>query len=66
MHDQVGHNEFENLDEDQIIQEDNLKYSSVWDRPRSLEKEIRERKKESKVIPKMKQSLEEVQDLLGA
>ena len=29
------------------------------------EKEIRERDKESKVIPKMKQSLE-VQDLLGA
>ena len=30
------------------------------------EKEIGKRHKESKVIPKMKQSLEEVQDLLGA
>ena len=31
MHDQVGQNEFEN----QIIQEDDLDYSSVWDRSRS-------------------------------
>ena len=30
------------------------------------EKEIRERDKESKVIPKMKQSLEEIQDLQKA
>ena len=30
MHDQVGQNEFENLDEDQIMQEDNLDYRQVW------------------------------------
>ena len=35
MHDQVGLSEFENLDEDQIMQEDDLDYSSVWDRSRS-------------------------------
>ena len=60
MRDQVGHNELENLDEDQIMQEDDIKYSSVRDTSRSPEKEIRERKE------KMKQSLEEEQDLLGA
>ena len=35
MHDQVGQNEFENSAEDQIMQEDNLDYSSVQDRSRS-------------------------------
>ena len=35
MHDQVGQNEFENSDEDQIMQEDGLDYSSVRDRSRS-------------------------------
>ena len=35
MHDQVGQDEFENSDEDQIMQEDDLDYSSVWDRSRS-------------------------------
>ena len=35
MHDQVGQNEFENSDEDQIKQEDDLDYNSVWDRSRS-------------------------------
>ena len=35
MHDQVGQSEFENLDEDQIMQEDNLDYSSIWERSRS-------------------------------
>ena len=35
MHDQVGQNELENSDEDQIMQEDNLDYSSVRDRSRS-------------------------------
>ena len=34
MHDQVGQNEFENPDEDQLMQEDDLDYSSVWDRSR--------------------------------
>ena len=64
MHDQVGQKEFENSDEDQIVQ-DEPNYSSVQDRSRPPpEKEIRERDKESKVIPKIKQSLE-VQDLLG-
>ena len=36
MHDQVGQNEFENSDEDQIMQEDNPGYSLVQDRSRSL------------------------------
>ena len=31
MPDQVGQRDFENLDEDQIMQEDGLDYSSVWD-----------------------------------
>ena len=31
----MGHSDFENLDEDQIMQEDKLDYSSVWDRSRS-------------------------------
>ena len=35
MHDQVGQNEFENSDEDQIMQENNPDYSSVRDRSRS-------------------------------
>ena len=35
MHDQEGQNEFENSDEDQIMQEDDLDYSSVRDRYRS-------------------------------
>ena len=35
MHDQVGQNEFENSDEDQIMLEDNLDYSSVQNRSRS-------------------------------
>ena len=35
MHDQVGQSEFENSDEDQIMHEDNLGYSSVRDRYRS-------------------------------
>ena len=35
MHDQVGQNVFENPDEDQIMQEDDLDYSSVRDRSRS-------------------------------
>ena len=35
MHDQVGQSEFENTDEDQIIQEDDLDLSSVRDRSRS-------------------------------
>ena len=35
MHDQMGQNEFENLDEGQIMQEDDLDYSSVRDRSRS-------------------------------
>ena len=33
MHDQVDQGEFENSNEDQIMQ-DNLDYSSVWDRSR--------------------------------
>ena len=32
MYDQVGQNEFENSDEDKIMQKDNLDYSSVRDR----------------------------------
>ena len=47
------------------MQEDDLDYSSARDRLDLPEKDIRERDKESKVIPKMKQSLE-VQNLLGA
>ena len=35
MHDQVDQSEFENSDEDQIMQEDDLDYSSVQDRSRS-------------------------------
>ena len=38
MHDQVGQNEIENSDEDQIMQENNLDYSSVQDRSRSPRK----------------------------
>ena len=55
MHDQ---NEFENSDEDEIMQEDDLDYSSVRTEIDLPEKEIRERDKESKIIPKMKQSQE--------
>ena len=35
MHDQVGQNEFETSDEDKIIQEDDLDYSTVRDGSRS-------------------------------
>ena len=35
MHDQVGQSEFENSDEDQIMQEDDFDYSSVQDISRS-------------------------------
>ena len=66
MHEQVGQSEFENSDENQIMQEDDLEYSSVRDRSRSpRERNTGERDKESKTIPKMKQSLEERQDLQG-
>ena len=47
MHDQMGQNEFENSDENQIMQEDDLDYSSVRDRCRSLkEKNTGERQRE--------------------
>ena len=35
MHDQVSQSEFEDSDEDQIMQEDNLDYNTVRDRSRS-------------------------------
>ena len=38
MFDQVGQKEFENSDEDQIMQEDDLDYCSVRDRSRSPRK----------------------------
>ena len=67
MHDHIGQNEFENSGEDQIMLEDDPDYNSVQDRCRSpWERNTRERDKESKVIQKMKQSLEEVLDILGA
>ena len=40
MHDQLGQNEFENSDKDQIMQEDDLDYSSVLDRSRSPKERI--------------------------
>ena len=43
MHDQMGQSDFKNLDEDQIMQEDNLDYSSVWDRSISQRKNTGER-----------------------
>ena len=47
MHDQVGQNESENSDEDQIIQEDDLEYSLVLDRFKSSkERNTRERQGE--------------------
>ena len=62
MHDQVGQNEFENSNEDQIMQEDDLDYSSVRDRSISpRERNTGERQGEQS-NPKMKQSLE-VQNL---
>ena len=64
MHDQVDQGEFENSDEDQIMQEDVLDYSSERDRYRTpSERNTEER--QNKTIPKMKQSLE-VQNLLRA
>ena len=59
----MGQSDFENLNEDPIMQENDLDYSETdLDLP---EKEIGKRDKGSKAISKMKQSLE-VQDLLGA
>ena len=46
MLDQVGQNKFENLDEDQIMQEDDPYYSSVRDRSRSGERNSGERQGE--------------------
>ena len=49
MHDQVGQNEFENSDEDQIMQEDDLDYNSVRDKSRSPgERNIGERQGEQR------------------
>ena len=45
IYDQVGQNEFENLDEDQIMQEDDPDYSLVWDRSWSP-REINTREKQ--------------------
>ena len=46
MHDQVGQNEFEDSDEDQIKQEDDLHYCSVQDRSRfPRERNTRERRR---------------------
>ena len=48
MHDQVDQNEFENLYEDQIMQEDYPDYALVWDRCRSpWERNTGERQGES-------------------
>ena len=63
---QVGQNKFENSDDDQIMQANDLDYSQCGTDLDLPEKEIRERDKERKVIPKMKQSLEVVQDLQRA
>ena len=52
MHDQVGQNEFENSDQDQIMQEDDPDYSSVRDRSRSPSEGKYERERRVKVIPK--------------
>ena len=49
MNDQEGQNELKKSDEDQIMQEDNLDYSLVWDRSKSS-RERNMRDKESKVI----------------
>ena len=54
MHDQVGQGEFENLDEDQIMQEDYLDYSSIRGRSRSPRERNMGERQESKAIPKMK------------
>ena len=51
MQDQVGQNELENSDEDQIMQEDDPDYRSVRDRFR-YPRERNTGDKESKVIPK--------------
>ena len=57
----MGQSDFENANEDQIMQEDD-QCGTELDFP---EKEMQEWDEESKAIPKMKQSLE-VQDLQGA
>ena len=55
MHDQVGQSEFENSEENQIMQEDDLDYGSMQDRSWSpRERNTVERDKESKATPKMK------------
>ena len=65
MHVQVGQRKCENSDKDQIMQEDNSEYSSVRDRSRSP-RARNTGDKDSKVIPKMKQALEEIKELQGA
>ena len=50
MHDQVDKNEFENLGRDQIMEADDLDYSSVRDRSRSSrERNTRERQGEESI-----------------
>ena len=47
MHNQVGRNYFENMDEDQIMKEDYPDFSTVWDKSRSpRERNTRERQRE--------------------
>ena len=58
IHNQVGQNEFENSDEDQIKQEDDLDYSSVRNRSRSpRERSTGERRGELNVIVNQIKSL---------
>ena len=65
IHDPVGQNEFENSDENQIMQEDALDYCSVRDTSRSpWERNTVERQGEQSNPENEKKSLE-VRDLLG-
>ena len=66
MQDHVDQSEFENLDEDQIMQGNDFDYSSVRNRSRSPRERNTWNRQGEQSIPKMKESLEEVQDLLGA
>ena len=52
MHDQVGQNEFENSDDDQIMQEDDFDCDSVRDRTTSLKERNTGERQGEQSIPK--------------
>ena len=62
----MDQNEFENSDEDQIMQEDNLDYSSVRDRSRSPRERNTRKRQEEQSNPENETITRSTRPLLGS